>query len=103
MAIVVAAIFTNSDQLPLIMGFAAPWITVLFASAGIVKTVEDVQRKVNGNFNALSARNQVIESQLMEVAKNLTPQQANAFMTEPLPVVIPEHAADDLEEGRHRT
>lgn len=99
--LVIAAIFTKNENLSLIMGFSAPWITVLFAAAGINKTVEEVKEKVNGNFSVLTTRNQVLEAQILEIAKKLTPGQAQAMMTEPIPVVTVSPDSID-EEGRHR-
>lgn len=92
---VIVAVMTGADQLPIIIGFVAPWITILFAAAGINKDVAEVKEKVNGNYHKLVQRNRYLETQLLEVAKGLSPEQAQRLITAPIPQVNTEGDASD--------
>lgn len=71
--LIVVAMLMKTEQLPLLLGFVAPWIATLFAAAGLTRDVQDVKKIANGNYSKLVERNRFLMQML--VSKGLTPEE----------------------------
>lgn len=51
---------------PTLLGFATPTIVALFAAAGVSRNMSVIEDKVNGNYDELSKRNELLTAKLTD-------------------------------------
>ena len=64
---------------PTLLGFATPTIVALFAAAGVRSNIGRIEDKVNGNYDELSKRNELLTAKLTDA-------------TGAIPAVVTQHA-----------
>ena len=64
---------------PTLLGFATPTVVALFAAAGVRSNIGRIEDKVNGNYDELSKRNELLTAKLTDA-------------TGAIPAVVADHA-----------